>query len=135
MTKQEFIKMIKPMMEVFIPIADSALEVYYSKLKNTDVKIFKLVVDELINTHKEGWFPKIAEFQEVITEVANRVSLGEQPVFNPTKCRKCNDTGLVSKEVWPKGTKYPYYPHRPCDCLMGKKWKPVFERLEKEEMK
>lgn len=115
MTKDEFGKIIKPLFDIKLPISDAALNVYYVQLKDVETKDLERTVKELINTYKNGWFPSIADFKEVISQFQE--SKINVPPLGFAKCKKCGDTGIILKEVTWYG--HPYTRASFCDCEKG----------------
>lgn len=139
---EEFQLCMSDLAEVFSPISERQLEIYYSSLKGESLIELRRAVTYLLETFTYKRFPLLAEIREAITEVQNRSAAYEKMLndqeerdvshdFPPPVCNLCSNDPpgflLVQREGYPVASY--------CACEKGQKLKAThkayFERKKR----
>lgn len=127
---ESFNDLMDSLAEAFVPISHKKKDIYYDRLRDTDVDLLKKAVEILIDSYPYNRFPLVSEIKGAIDEISSKnfLLLSGREIF---RCERCGGTGiLLEKDVEGKVSA------SPCDCVKGQKrkraWKNYFgSRIQK----
>lgn len=113
--RAKFNYLMADLAEVFTPLSDNAIDIYYDRLNNIEEYWLGKAVKILLDEHKFKRFPVPKEIKDAVQEAHDKSA--EESFGPPEGCESCNHTGikLVENEA------------SPCSCPLGnaiaKGWK------------
>ena len=128
MSETDFTEAIKPMTELYGPMDQPMLGVYYGILKKHNMNIFRKAVFNVLEFHKYKNWPPIGVFSEAIEDIKRESSVPTAKELKKRydkECESCGNTGwkLTKKSI--KGTEYDYFIY--CQCPVGQDMKAAHE--------
>jgi len=100
--------MMADLAEVFVPLSDTQIDIYYDSLKNIEEYWLGKAIMILRDEHPFKRFPLPKEMRDAVKEAYDKSA--EESLGSPEGCELCNYTGFKIEENRA----------RPCSCSLGK---------------